>query len=38
VRQIAESIKRFYALHRWHLHRQEAAIPETPFVPELAAA
>ncbi len=27
-----------YALNRWHHHRQEAAIPETPFVPELAAA
>ena len=27
-----------YALNRWHQHRQEAAIPETPFVPELAAA
>ena len=23
-----------YALHRWHQHRQEAAIPETPFVSE----
>jgi lysozyme family protein len=27
-----------YALNRWHQHRQEAAIPETPFVSELAAA
>jgi lysozyme family protein len=23
-----------YALHRWHQHRQEAAIPETPLVSE----
>ena len=27
-----------YALNRWHQHRQEAAVPDTPFVPELAAA
>jgi lysozyme family protein len=27
-----------YALHRWHQHRQEAAIPDTPFVPELITA
>lgn len=27
-----------YALNRWHQRRQEAAIPETPVVPALAAA
>ena len=27
-----------YALNRWHLRRQEAAIPETPVVPALATA
>ena len=27
-----------YALNRWHQHRQEAAIPNTPLVPELKAA
>lgn len=27
-----------YALHRWHQRRQEAAIPETPSVPETATA
>jgi lysozyme family protein len=27
-----------YALHRWHQRWQEAAIPETPVVPELKAA
>lgn len=27
-----------YALSRWHRHRQEAATPDTPLVPELAAA
>jgi hypothetical protein len=27
-----------YALNRWHQRRQEVAIPETPFVPELATA
>ncbi len=27
-----------YALNRWHQRRQEAAIPETPFVPALASA
>jgi lysozyme family protein len=27
-----------YALHRWHQRRQEAAIPNTPFVAEIAAA
>jgi lysozyme family protein len=27
-----------YALHRWHQRRQEAAIPETPTVPEIATA
>ena len=27
-----------YALNRWHQHRQEAAIPETPLVPELKTA
>jgi lysozyme family protein len=27
-----------YALNRWHQRRQEAAIPETPFVPALATA
>ena len=27
-----------YALNRWHQYRQEAAIPETPLVPELIAA
>jgi lysozyme family protein len=27
-----------YALNRWHQGRQEAAIPETPVVPALAAA
>jgi hypothetical protein len=27
-----------YALNRWHQHRQEAPIPNTPFVPELKAA
>ncbi|MDE2284700.1 MAG: glycoside hydrolase family 108 protein [Hyphomicrobiales bacterium] len=27
-----------YALHRWHQRRQEAAIPETSLVPELATA
>jgi hypothetical protein len=27
-----------YALNRWHRRGQEAAIPETPVVPALAAA
>jgi len=27
-----------YALNRWHQRRQEAAIPQTPFVPELITA
>ena len=27
-----------YALNRWHQHRQEAPIPDTPLVPELKAA
>jgi lysozyme family protein len=27
-----------YALNRWHQRRQEAPIPNTPFVPELKAA
>ncbi len=27
-----------YALNRWHQRRQEAAVPETPFVPAIASA